>query len=92
MDSGEESAGPQSWRLGGEQVRLWRERAGITREELGRLAGYEADAIEAMETGLRRPTKRLLAIADEAFGAGGFLMAGDKFMPPDPHAPRVLPE
>jgi transcriptional regulator with XRE-family HTH domain len=74
---------PQSWKYCGEQIKLWRTRAGVSREELGKEAGYAYETVSSMEVGRRRPSKRLLTVADQMCRAGGFLVAADKFLTPE---------
>ncbi|MEV4923615.1 helix-turn-helix domain-containing protein [Streptomyces roseoverticillatus] len=78
---------PMSWRLCGNQVKLWRTDAGVTREELGREAGYGEEAIKSMEQGRRRPTPRFLEVADQMCGARGKLIATQEYLQPDPFVP-----
>ncbi|WP_171166321.1 helix-turn-helix transcriptional regulator [Streptomyces sp. I05A-00742] len=78
-----------AWRLCGNQVKLWRMEAGVSREQLGAEAGYELETVKAMEQGRRRPTLRLLDIADEMCGARGKLRAAAGFLEPERFARRV---
>ncbi|WP_063727783.1 helix-turn-helix domain-containing protein [Streptomyces sp. RTd22] len=57
----------------GKQVKLWRERAGLTQAELGRLIGYGEEQVSSVERGRRPPSPEFLDAADEALGAGGIL-------------------
>lgn len=59
----------------GVQVKLLRERAGLTQAELGSRVGYGADQIAAVEQGRRIPKPELVDKADEVLGAGGLLKA-----------------
>ncbi|MGW1198749.1 helix-turn-helix domain-containing protein [Streptomyces sp. NPDC002536] len=79
----ETSQPPLGWRYVGNQVKLWRTGAGFTREELAKEAGYGYATIESMELGRRRPTERVLQIADEMCGARGKLLAGLEYLQPD---------
>ncbi|WP_344963305.1 helix-turn-helix transcriptional regulator [Streptomyces thioluteus] len=72
-----------AWRLCGDQVKLRRQDAGVSREELGQEAGYGPETIRAMEQGRRRPTQRLLDIADEMCGARGKLRAASEYLQPE---------
>ncbi|MGK4583064.1 helix-turn-helix domain-containing protein [Kitasatospora sp. HPMI-4] len=74
---------PMAWRYCGNQIKLWRERAGVTREELGKAAGYEYETIKSMEQGRRKPMLRVLQLADEMCGAGGLLAAAADYMKPE---------
>ncbi|MDH6126027.1 helix-turn-helix transcriptional regulator [Kitasatospora sp. GP82] len=74
---------PMAWRYCGNQIKLWRTRAGVTREELGKAANYEYETIRSMEQGRRRPTLRLLEIADELCGAHGLLVAATDYLRPE---------
>ncbi len=76
-----------SWRLCGNQVKLWRTDAGVTREELGREAGYGEETVKSMEQGRRRPTPRFLEVADQMCGARGKLIATQEYLQPDPFVP-----
>lgn len=57
------------------QIRLWRERAGLTQAELGTAIGYSEDLVSSVERGRRAPRPEFLDNADEALGAGGMLAA-----------------
>ncbi|MBO1414867.1 helix-turn-helix transcriptional regulator [Streptomyces sp. FH025] len=54
-------------------IKYFRERAGITQRELGRLTGYGEDQIGAMERGVRTPRIEFLEMADDLLNAGGLL-------------------
>ncbi|MEV4438665.1 helix-turn-helix transcriptional regulator [Streptomyces sp. NPDC049577] len=79
-----DSQPPVGWRYCGDQLRLWRQRAGLTREALAEEAGYGLETIKSMEQGRRRPTLRVLQVADQMCGAGGLLEAAHKFLQPEP--------
>ncbi|MFC5721798.1 Scr1 family TA system antitoxin-like transcriptional regulator [Streptomyces gamaensis] len=74
---------PVPWRYCGHQVKLWRVRAGVTREQLAREANYDYETVKSMELGRRRPSERLLKVADQMCGAGGLLEAGLGYLNPD---------
>ncbi|MFE9453578.1 helix-turn-helix transcriptional regulator [Streptomyces sp. NPDC006739] len=57
----------------GKQLRLLRERAGLTQKEFGQLVSYGPDQISAMERGVRTPQPEFLDKADEVLDAGGLL-------------------
>ncbi|QES49879.1 transcriptional regulator [Streptomyces venezuelae] len=78
----------EAWRYGGNQIKLWRTEAGVTREALAQEAGYGVDTVKSMEQGRRRPTLRLLQIADAMFGASGKLIAAAEYMKPEPFPKR----
>ena len=59
----------------GKQVKLWRERAGLTQAELGAAIGYNEEQVSSVERGRRVPKPGFLDAADEALGAGGMLAA-----------------
>ena len=82
----ENSDPPMTWRYCGNQCKLTRERAGITRDQLAGEAGYELETVKSMEQGRRKPTLRLLQVADDLCGAQGILAAGFAFLKPDPYA------
>ncbi|MCU1617169.1 MAG: transcriptional regulator [Frankiales bacterium] len=57
----------------GKQVKLLRERAGLTQKELGDRLGYGEDQIGSVERGRRTPLPEFLDAADELLGASGLL-------------------
>ncbi|MBL1291605.1 helix-turn-helix domain-containing protein [Streptomyces sp. For3] len=59
----------------GAQLRLLRERKGLTRAELGSLLGYGEAQIASVELGRRIPKPEMIDRADEVLGAGGLLVA-----------------
>ncbi|MFI2199699.1 Scr1 family TA system antitoxin-like transcriptional regulator [Streptomyces sp. NPDC020192] len=59
----------------GKQVKLLRERAGLTQKELGDRLRYSEDLISSVERGRRNPQPELLEAVDELLGAGGLLKA-----------------
>ena len=59
----------------GRQLRLLREREGLTRSEFGARVGYGQDLIASVELGRRIPKPELIDKADEVLGAGGVLQA-----------------
>jgi transcriptional regulator with XRE-family HTH domain len=61
------------FRVIGRQIRLLRERAGLTQRELGERLGYSEDLIRSLERGRRTPQPEFLDAADELLGAGGLL-------------------
>ncbi|MEU1311349.1 helix-turn-helix transcriptional regulator [Streptomyces cinnamoneus] len=79
----ETSQPPMAWRLCGNQVKLWRMDAGVSREDLGQEAGYGYETVKSMEQGRRRPTQRLLEVADDMCGARGKLIAALHYLQPD---------
>ncbi|WP_329318816.1 helix-turn-helix domain-containing protein [Streptomyces sp. NBC_01262] len=82
--TGEVSQPPVAWRYCGNQVKLWREGAGVTREQLAQESNYGYDTVKSMELGRRRPTLRLLEVADGMCGAHGKLLAAQEFLRPEP--------
>ncbi|MFI9720598.1 helix-turn-helix domain-containing protein [Streptomyces sp. NPDC052396] len=79
---------PMAWRLCGNQVRVWRTAANVTREQLADEAGYGPEMIKSMELGRRRPTLRFLEVADEMLGAQGKLRATYPYLEPERFASR----
>ncbi|MBD3006116.1 Scr1 family TA system antitoxin-like transcriptional regulator [Streptomyces sp. 5-10] len=59
----------------GRQIKVLRERAGLTQKELGERLGYAEATISSAERGLRIPQPELLEAADDLLGAGGVLKA-----------------
>jgi transcriptional regulator with XRE-family HTH domain len=58
------------------QLKLFRERAGMARAELGALTGYSAATIASFEQGRRIPPPKFIDRVDEVLDAGGVLTAG----------------
>ncbi|MCC3776851.1 helix-turn-helix transcriptional regulator [Streptomyces sp. UNOB3_S3] len=73
-----------AWQYCGEQIKLWRNLAGVSRETLAREAGYGSDMIASVEQGRRRPVGHLLRVADQLCGAKGLLRAAEKYLEPEP--------
>ncbi|TKA12034.1 helix-turn-helix domain-containing protein [Actinacidiphila oryziradicis] len=71
----EEDGGPELFRALGRQVRVLRERAGLTQRELGDRLGYGEDLVSSLERGRRTPQPEFLDAADDLLGAGGVLRA-----------------
>ncbi|MEV2252112.1 helix-turn-helix transcriptional regulator [Streptomyces sp. NPDC050147] len=69
-----------TWRYSGNQMKRWRTKANVTREELGAAANYAPDTIKAMEQGVRMPTARALDAADELCHAEGLLSAAKDYV------------
>jgi transcriptional regulator with XRE-family HTH domain len=57
----------------GKQLKLLRERAGLTQRELGKALGYGEELISSVERGRRVAQPELLDAADDFLGAGGLL-------------------
>ncbi|OKH97810.1 transcriptional regulator [Streptomyces sp. CB02923] len=74
---------PMAWRYCGNQIKLWRTRAEISREALADEAGYAAEYVKSMEQGRRKPTVHLLQVADQMCGARGLLKAAEDYLQPD---------
>ncbi|MEV5510723.1 helix-turn-helix domain-containing protein [Streptomyces orinoci] len=81
--SSETSQPPMAWRLCGNQVKLWRTDADVSRDQLANEAGYDYEYVKSMELGRRRPTQRLLEVADEMCGARGKLLASLPYLQPE---------
>ncbi|MFE6165074.1 helix-turn-helix domain-containing protein [Streptomyces sp. NPDC056486] len=79
---------PMAWRYCGNQVKRWREQAGTTREELCKETGYHYEYVKSMENGRRKPTLRLLQIADEMCDAHGLLLSAQDYLKPEPFPAR----
>lgn len=80
---------PMAWRYCGNQVKLWRMKAGLSREELGQEAGYGSETIKSVEQGRRRATQHLLEVADQMCGAGGLLIAAQEYLKPEKFPART---
>jgi transcriptional regulator with XRE-family HTH domain len=59
----------------GKQIKVLRERSGLTQRELGDRLGYGEDMISSVERGRRSPQPQLLETADSLLEAGGLLTA-----------------
>ncbi|MFD5463204.1 Scr1 family TA system antitoxin-like transcriptional regulator [Kitasatospora sp. NPDC127059] len=59
----------------GRQLKLLREREGLTRAQLGARLGYGEDQIASVELGRRIPRPELIEKADRELNAGGVLIA-----------------
>lgn len=79
---------PIAWRYCGSQIKMWRTDAGVGREALAKEAGYDYEYVKSMENGRRRPTLRLLQVADQVCGAGGKLVAAQEYLKPEPFPAR----
>ncbi|MGI5199038.1 helix-turn-helix domain-containing protein [Streptomyces sp. CA-288835] len=89
MASGESQQAQQNWRYCGGQIKLWREEAGVSRQELAKEASYEYEYVKSMECGRRRPTLRLLQVADQMCGARGKLLAAHEYLKPEKFPQRT---
>ncbi|MEU3538692.1 helix-turn-helix domain-containing protein [Streptomyces paromomycinus] len=74
---------PMTWRYCGDQLKLWRTHAGLSREELAEEASYDAEYLKSMEQGRRRPTLRMLRVAEQMCGAHGMLEAAYEYLKPE---------
>ncbi|MFD9487705.1 helix-turn-helix domain-containing protein [Streptomyces sp. NPDC059991] len=83
-----QSQPPIAWCYCGDQVKLWRESAGVTRNDLCKATGYQYEYVKSMENGRRKPTLRLLQVADELCDAKGKLLAAHRYLKPDPFPAR----
>lgn len=59
----------------GRQIKVARERAGLTQKELGERLRYGEEQISSIERGRRTPQPEFLDAVDELLGAGGLLSA-----------------
>lgn len=71
----DEDGSADLFRAIGRQVKLLRERAGLTQRELGERLAYGEDLISSLERGRRTPQPEFLDAADEVLGAAGLLKA-----------------
>ncbi|MGC9497588.1 helix-turn-helix domain-containing protein [Streptomyces sp. WG7] len=74
------SHSPVMWRFSGNQMKRWRTKANVSREQLAEAANYSPDTIKSMEQGVRMPTPRVLDVADELCGAEGLLSAAKDYL------------
>ncbi|MFG2885484.1 helix-turn-helix domain-containing protein [Streptomyces sp. NPDC048297] len=61
-------------------MKRWRIKADVSREKLASAANYSTETIASMERGVRRPTPRVLDVADELCDAHGMLSAAKPFL------------
>lgn len=59
---------PLALRAFADELRAFREQAGLSREEFGARVNYSASLIAMIETARRTPTRRLAQLCDEVFG------------------------
>ncbi|WP_189915785.1 helix-turn-helix domain-containing protein [Kitasatospora xanthocidica] len=74
---------PMAWKYCGDQIKRWREQAGVTREQLCQAASYDYESVRSMEAGRRKPSFKLLTVADELCDARGMLLAATDFLKPE---------
>ncbi|KUJ67007.1 hypothetical protein ACZ90_31855 [Streptomyces albus subsp. albus] len=74
---------PMAWRYCGNQIKLWRTQAQVTREQLAKETNYDYETIRSMETGRRKAALRVLEIADDMCGARGLLLAAQDYLKPE---------
>ncbi|MEU9043535.1 MULTISPECIES: helix-turn-helix transcriptional regulator [unclassified Kitasatospora] len=79
---------PMSWKYCGDQVKRWRERAGVTREQLSQAAHYDIESVRSMEAGRRKPSLKLLQAADDLCNARGMLLAAHPYLVPEDRPAR----
>ncbi len=72
---GQENGAAGVFAMVGRQLKLLRERAGLSQPEFGALVGYGPDQISAMERGVRTPRPDFLVKADPILNANGLLIA-----------------
>ncbi|MDN0198218.1 helix-turn-helix transcriptional regulator [Streptomyces sp. S.PNR 29] len=68
------------WRYSGNQMKRWRTKANVSREQLAAASNYSPDTIKSMEQGVRMPTPRALDVADELCRAEGLLSAAKEYL------------
>ncbi|QES46085.1 transcriptional regulator [Streptomyces venezuelae] len=78
-----------TWRYSGNQLKRWRMKANVSREELAAASNYSPDTIKAMEQGVRMPTARVLDVADGLCGAAGLLSAAKDYVKAEKFPPRA---
>ncbi|MEU2054045.1 helix-turn-helix domain-containing protein [Streptomyces bungoensis] len=77
------------WRFSGNQMKRWRTKANVSREQLAAASHYSPDTIKAMEQGVRMPTPRVLDAADELCRAEGLLSAAKDYLSREKFPPRA---
>lgn len=71
----QDDGGPELFRALGRQIRVLRERAGLTQRQLGDHLGYGEALVSSIERGRRTPQPEFLEAADRLLDAGGVLQA-----------------
>ncbi|MGW3039137.1 helix-turn-helix domain-containing protein [Kitasatospora sp. NPDC001159] len=74
---------PMAWKYCGDQIKRWREQAGVTREQLCKAACYDYESVRSMEAGRRKPSLKLLSVADELCDARGMLLGAVDYLKPE---------
>lgn len=74
------SQAPVAWRYSGNQLKRWRTKASVSREQLAAASNYSPDTIKSMEQGVRMLTSRVLDVADEMCGAEGLLSSAKEYL------------
>ncbi|MQS14091.1 helix-turn-helix domain-containing protein [Streptomyces kaniharaensis] len=74
---------PMAWKYCGDQIKRWREQAGVTREQLSTAASYDYESVRSMEAGRRKPSLQLLTVADELCNARGMLLGAVDYLKPE---------
>lgn len=80
VDMAEKNESSGTLRYFGSQLRLWRQKAGMSRERLAEEVGYSVDMIRSVEQGRRIPQPGIVEAMDDVLGAGGMLKAGAVFL------------
>ncbi|MFD7661783.1 helix-turn-helix domain-containing protein [Streptomyces sp. NPDC059788] len=86
MAANENAQPPMTWRYCGDQIKLWRGHAQVSRDQLAEEADYAAEYVKSMEQGRRKPTSHLLRVADQVCGAHGMLTAAEEYLKPEKFA------
>lgn len=74
-----------------EELRAWRERAGLSQADLGARMGYSGSHVSSVETMSRTPTAELAKKADEALGTPGTFTRLHARMTKEAHPPWFAP-
>lgn len=74
----EQEVGAGILQLFGQQLKLFRLRAGLDRAQFGALTGYSASTIASFEQGRRIPPPKFIDRADDVLDARGVLKAGKR--------------
>lgn len=74
-----------------EELRAWRERAGLSQADLGARMGYSGSHVSSVETMSRTPTSELAKKADEALGTPGTFTRLQARITKEAHPPWFAP-